>query len=97
MDNNNIFNCSFHHEKNENSSDSNNIAGTPAFITTLMQYIKFSDEQRHGSGDKVSMAQQQPTPTVMSPIDASANAQPSIWTENIYEGENCVPPGEKVF
>jgi hypothetical protein len=89
LENNNIFN--FNPEQIENSGDHNNIAGTPAFITNLMKFIKFSDEKRQNSSD---MAQNQQshnstsTSVMMSsPKDASASAKKqAIWSADSYEG-----------
>jgi hypothetical protein len=91
LDNNNIFNYSVNNnsEQIENSGDPNNIAGTPAFITTLMKFIKFSDEQRQSFIDtKMAQQQHQSTPTAMSPTkeDACACAIQAIWPADSYEG-----------
>uniref|UniRef100_A0AC34FRH4 Uncharacterized protein n=1 Tax=Panagrolaimus sp. ES5 TaxID=591445 RepID=A0AC34FRH4_9BILA len=102
LDNNNIFNYSVNNsEQIENSGDPNNIAGTPAFITTLMKFIKFSDEQRQGSIDNIKMAQQKypsitTTPTAMSPKDASACANQAIWSADSYEGKKVSSSNSKL-
>jgi hypothetical protein len=94
LENNNIFNFN-PGEQIENSGDHNNIAGTPAFITSLMKFIKFSDEQRQSSNDIMAQQhQQQSTPMVMtSPKDASASAkQQAIWSTDSYEGDKMINP-----
>uniref|UniRef100_A0AC35F047 Uncharacterized protein n=1 Tax=Panagrolaimus sp. PS1159 TaxID=55785 RepID=A0AC35F047_9BILA len=93
MDNNNIFNYSvINNSEIENSGDPNNIAGTPAFITTLMKFIKFSDEQRQSFIDtKMAQQQHQSTPpTAMSPTkeDACACAIQAIWQADSYEADS---------
>ena len=56
------------------SLDSSNVAGTPAFITTLMmKFIKFNDEQRQTDGEQVPFWQPLMPPNNADPTSPSSN------------------------